>query len=243
MRKIFFFGLLGAGYVSSLFAVWDPAICFSNEELSVLEDVLYQDLKRNMCTYLHEESSHEKTSLLMDLIRMIQPELSVEIGVFLGSSILPILSVVKYLQNGTVAAVDAWSNAEAVKNLEYDDPQYSFWSQVCMETAYQTFVSKLKTLSLQNRCTIFRTTSETAAQFFETIDFIHFDGNDSEKGLLQDLRFYLPQVKSRGYILLSNYLTKTDGTVSENQWISELLDEYQRLSEIENGNVVLYRKP
>src|SRR5690348_4614810 len=101
--------------ISPLHSDWDPEYCFPDDDISVLDDFIFKNLKEDMVSCLKNSwCSKEKIQLLMDLVYMTKPEVCVEIGAFTGSSVLPVAATLKYLQHGTMIAIDAWSNAEAV---------------------------------------------------------------------------------------------------------------------------------
>jgi hypothetical protein len=230
-------------FVSPAFADWDPEYCFPDEDLSALDDLIFQNLKRDMVYSLKGSwCSEEKANLLMDLIYLAKPEVCVEVGVFSGSTVLPVATVLKYLQHGNLIAIDAWSNAEAIKNMEHDDPNRAWWSQVYMDGIYQMFITRLAERALTSYCRIFRNPSDVAAHFVDEIDFLHLDGDYCEKGSIQDVQLYLPKVKSGGYILLSNLFVMVKGKAPKMKSFSLLFDACEMICEIDKDNAILFRK-
>lgn len=240
MRKIWIILLS----VSFLYADWDPAYCLPDSDQSLLEDPIFQKLKWDMKQSLATSwCSAEKVDLIMDLIYLTQPELCVEIGTLTGSTALPILNALRYAQSGNLVAIDAWSNAVAIQNMAPDDPNRPWWSTINMTWAYQTFEQELETRSLFAFCNILRTTSENAVFFVgDNIDFLHLDGDYSEKGSLRDVELYLPKVKPGGYILLSNVFVMVNGKAPKMKSFSKLFEECEMLCEIDRDNAVLFRK-
>ncbi len=240
VMKIF---LLSSLWIFTLFGEWDPEYCFPDDDLGILEDVLYKNLKSDIIFFLKGSwCSVEKAELLMDLIYVTKPAVCVEIGAFSGSTVLPVAATLKYLQHGTVIAIDPWSNAIATQNMDFNDPNRPWWSTVNMDGIYAEFVSKLARWKVIENCTIFRSTSETAANFIQEIDFLHLDGDYSEKGSLKDVELYLPKVKPGGYILLSNLFLMVHNKAPKMKCFSELFDACEMISEIDKDNAVLFRK-
>lgn len=250
------------------YADWDPEWCLTNEDLGVSEEVdsfeedpesvieerrrealsaierpHFRSLKESTVRYLKGSwCSEEKTRLMMDLICLTKPKLCVEIGVFSGSSMVPIAATLDYLEEGIVVGVDAWSNAIAVRNMDYDDPNRPWWGWVDMESAHQTFFTRLWEHALYNYWDEIKASSEEAAQYFDEIDFLHLDGDYTEKGSLQDVRLYLPKVKRGGFILLSNVFVMVKGKAPKMKAFAELFDACEMICEVDRDNVVLFRK-
>ena len=243
-KKIAALLLLGFSLLASpMYADWDPEYCFPDEDLSSLDDLIFQNLKLDMVNYLKGSwCSEEKINLLMDLIYIAKPEVCVEIGVITGSSALPVAATLKYSQYGTLTAIDAWSNEEATKNMAYDDPNLHWWSQVDMDAAYQQFVYRLAEWGLAPYCDIIRDPSDVAADFIDEIDFLHLDGDYTENGSLLDVQLYLPKVKPGGYILLSNLFVMVNGKAPKMKSFSQLFDVCEMICEIDKDNAVLFRK-
>jgi len=112
-------------FPSILCAEWDPEQLpnISKQELNVLNNQKFNKLKNKVLKYTENSwCSSEKTKLIFELILLKHPKICVEIGTFSGSSALPILAGLKYLNKGSVYLIDPWSNQEAVKGLEPDDP-------------------------------------------------------------------------------------------------------------------------
>lgn len=163
-------------------------------------------------THLHRLSqfpgwcTETKANRLMDFIYEHKPKVCVEIGTFGGSTTFPLLWSVKYLNQGHVFAIDAWKNKQAIFGLNPQDSNYLWWKQLDLHQIKNRFLSELKQLHLQSRCTVIDTISSLAAASFQddSIDFLYLDGNFSEEGSLQDVVTYWPKVKKGGYIWLND---------------------------------------
>ena len=144
----------------------------------------------------------EKAERMMDLVYEVKPEICVEIGVFGGSSIYPTASALKFLNQGTVYAIDSWSNPDCLEGYTSDDPNYQWWSKADLEYVYLDFINMLDHFALNPYCVVMRMTGLNALNQFsdESIDILHIDGNHTEDVALRDAQMYLPKVKKGGYI-------------------------------------------
>lgn len=209
---------------------------------STLPDVEFQKLKTRVIKYLDNSwCSSKKAELLMDLIFAIRPKICVEVGVFSGSSVLPVAATLNYLKTGCIYAIDAWSNLDAVKYMSTSDPNYTWWSQVNMKEAKNKFTVLINQWHLRSCCYVIHATSEMAISQIPEIDFLHLDGNFCEEGALIDVGLFLPRVKPGGYVLLSNLFQVIDNKLTRMSSMWRLFDECEIIYELDN-NTALFRK-
>jgi hypothetical protein len=208
-----------------------------------VDDEAFRGLKKEVVKRLEGSwCSAEKAEKMMDLVRETRPKVCVEIGAYAGWTVLPVAATLKYLKEGRVYAIDAWSNHEAVKSIPAHNINYQWWSRLDMRFIKRQFESLLTEWNLWAYCWIIHDTSEEAVGQIPEIDFLHLDGNCSEEGSLLDTELYLPKVKSGGYILLSNLFFSLDGKHPKMATLWRLMDECEVVWEIEGSNVVLFRK-
>lgn len=208
-----------------------------------LQDANFQEIKGRVFKYVENSwCSIEKAELIMDLIFKNHPQICVEIGAFTGSSILPVAATLKYLGKGHLYAIDSWSNEEAVKGVNINDPNYAWWSRVDMLEIKNQFASLVNQWGLGFYCSVIHAPSEAAIHQIQEIDFLHLDGNMSEEGALLDLQLFFPKVKSGGYVLLSNAFLVVDGNLTRMASIWKLFDECELIVEIDSLNALLFRK-
>lgn len=198
-------------------------------------DNVFEYLKGSWC-------SQEKAKLIMELVISQQLATCVEVGTFSGSSALPMLVGLEYLKKGHAYLIDAWSTQEAVKGLDQDDPNAKWWSTLDMNAVKNQLLHMLGSWNLAPYCTVIHATSENAKSQLGSIDFLHLDGNFSASGAILDTDLYLPLVKSGGYILVSNTLLTAKQIPTKMKALWPLFDQCAIVSEIENGNVFLFRK-
>lgn len=214
---------------------------FIEEQKCYLPDGGFQELKGRVIKYLANSwCSAKKAEMIMDLVFAIRPQVCVEIGVFNGSSVLPIAATLRHLNAGRIYAIDSWSNTEAVKNIPATDPNFGWWSHVDMDKAKNKFTSLIKEWNLESFCSVIHATSELAVQRIPEIDFLHLDGNFCEENALKDVELFLPKVQSGGYILLSNLFQMVDNQYTKMSSMWRLFDECEIIYEIDNS--ALFRK-
>lgn len=246
LKKICIFLAILIFSASPIKAEWNPEYCFLDEDESVLNELnkpAYKTLKLRVEKYLENTwCSKEKVNLIMDVISVTKPQICVEVGAFTGSSVLPIACTLQYLGKGKVFAIDAWDNAEVVKYLDNDDPNRAWWSQVNMQQAYNTMQGRLGQWRLFQYCNVIRSPSSEAVKQVNNIDFLHLDGDYSEKGSLKDIELYLPKVKTGGYILFSNLFIMVKNKQPKLKAFCALFESCELVAEIENDNAVLFKK-
>jgi hypothetical protein len=231
-----------------LFADWNPEYLANDEGVIPNETAMcapnFLELKAKVSKFLvNSWCSQEKANLLMDLVLVTQPKVCVEIGACTGSSVLPVAATLKYLGKGQVFAIDAWSNAEAVKNWEDNDPNKPWWSKVDMKTLQKHFQNMVSTWNVASTCkTLCMPSDKAVSQVPNNIDFLHLDGDYSEKGSMQDIELYLPKVQSGGYILLSGLFTMVNNKQPKLKAFCTLFDSCDIVAEIERDNAVLFKK-
>lgn len=228
------------------FAGWDVADLedeFDASAISALQNQNYINLKNQVLKALDGSwCSKEKGIMLMDLTALVKPTLCVEIGAWTGSSVLPVAATLKYNNKGQIYAVDAWSNAEAVKYLETDDPNYPWWSTVNMDNVQNLCKQMIKQWALDKYCIAIQQPSASIAGKFNNIDILNIDGNFTEKGTLEDVANYLPRVRAGGYIILSNFFIMLKGKQAKAKAFSKLLEQCELVADVDNSNTIVFRK-
>lgn len=217
--------------------------CIKKDKVALTQEASFVALKSTVTTFLNGSwCSSDKATLIMDLILTEKLYTCVEIGVFTGSTLLPMAATLKHLNQGMSYGIDPWSNDEAVRNLSATDPNRSWWQQVNMDQIGQLCFHMLNRWQLTSRCTLIKKTSEQAVNDVPTIDFLHLDGNYSRASSLQDAKLYLPKVRQSGYILISNLYMSVDNTHPKTDSFYYLLDTCDVVCEVDQGNTILLQK-
>lgn len=219
--------------IVGLFIAWTVCLCADDE---------IERLKRRikiMAPNAMGWCSEEKSAVLLDLVLAVKPKVVVEIGVFGGSSFLPMAAGIKYLKSGVIYAVDPWSNSECTKYLDpiEDKEHVDWWRSVRLLDIYASFLDRLLLYDYETCSVILKKSSEQAVLDIGMIDILHIDGHRSEEVTSLDVRLYLPKVVSGGYICLGDTLS-----FYKQKAIEMLLRECDAVKVIDNGNCILFRK-
>lgn len=180
-----------------------------------------------------------KAVAMAELIVENKPLVSVEIGVFGGSSLMASALAHNHTKIGHVFGIDPWSASEATKGMQ-DPVNVKWWGSVNFEAIYRGCLAALLDHELTHCCTLFRTTNERAIGLFDAIDILHIDGNHTEESSVLDVFLYLPKVRSGGHV----WFDDVDWTEGENPTTRRALgfvgEKCERVLEI--GNCALFRK-
>ena len=231
------------------YAEWEPDYLISRglisgERRKDLESKSYKVMKDYMLYYSKGGGcSPKKVELLMDLIVLERPTTCVEIGVYEGYTLIPIVAALMYLHQGSmVYAIDPWSNEEAVRWLTKESADRSLWASVNFDAIYRAFLQKLEDIYGNAYCRVLRYTSEAAAERIGSIDFLHLDGNLGAEGAIAEVALYLPKVRKGGYILMSNILHTIGEEHPRLKAFSMVLGDCQIVCGVDSSNSVLLRK-
>jgi hypothetical protein len=222
--------------------LWIRIAIFLTCSLSLFADDQIEKLTRRvkiMAPHAVGWCSEEKCVTLLNLILETKPKTVVEIGVFGGSSFLPMACGIKHLKSGVIYAVDPWNNAECIKYLDpvEDKEHLDWWRTVRLLDVYASFLDKLLLFDCEDCTIILKKSSEEAASDIAFIDVLHIDGHRSEEITALDVKLYLPKVVSGGYICLGDTLS-----YYKQKAIEMLLKECQVVKVIDNGNCILFKK-
>jgi predicted O-methyltransferase YrrM len=141
----------------------------------------------------------EKGKFLGSWIVERRPKLIVEVGVWEGGSLIPMLLALRETGQGRAIAIDAW-DPEASKAGEIP-ANAKWWGTVDHEQALITFRSRLVKHELTN-CEIWRKKSDDCTPP-PGIDLFHLDGNHTEQAF-RDARRFLPALSPDGIAVLDD---------------------------------------
>jgi predicted O-methyltransferase YrrM len=227
MKKIIF----------TLFLFCSRMTCLPAQEKSV------EALKEQVCEILPTLvgwCSQEKALNFIDLVLEVKPKVCVEIGVFGGASVLPVASALKYLGDGVIYAIDAWDKSECIKYFDpiIDIAHLEWWNKVDLDRIFILYLNMINRCKLFDRCITIKMTAEKAAdEIDDIIDILYIDGNHSELTSTEDVRLYLPKVRSGGYIWMDD--TTWTGTQKAVQMLHEACDPIKC---VDDGNCMLFKK-
>lgn len=150
---------------------------------------------------LHGWCTKYKASILMDLITITRPEVVVEIGVFGGSSLVPMAFALKENNRGKIYGIDPWSSQASAEGMT--GANYDWWSSIDHLEILNSLRAKIQEYDLNNYIELIQATSE-AAPSISNIDLIHIDGNHSEEASMYDVQKWVPLVKKGGFIVFDD---------------------------------------
>jgi glycosyltransferase involved in cell wall biosynthesis len=154
--------------------------------------------------------SLSKACLIAELIRRYGLQVTVDIGVYRGRSLVPQALAHRRFTGGVAYGVDPWSASEA---QEFDNPRLKekidqWANKTDFQAIYEEVTTLVNTLQIERHCTLLRRTSAAALSFFQengvSFDLIHIDGNHDTEIVVNDVRSYLPRLKPRGFIILDD---------------------------------------
>lgn len=156
--------------------------------------------------------SWRKAQTLAAIVISTQPEISVEIGVWYGKSLLPVALAHQHIGKGGVIAIDPWM-AEASIEGQVNPADKEWWNrQQIHQVAFDAFKTKVYELGLQSVVRIER----KASNDFEPpagIGLLSVDGNHGEQAI-RDVERYAPKVKKGGF-LVADDIEWTGGAVGK----------------------------
>lgn len=143
--------------------------------------------------------SKEKASHLYSLIREHKPKLSIEIGAFSGSSLIPIGIGHKDNNSGVVLGIDTWSAAAAIKGHN-DQANDEWWKKINFPSIYAECNNAIDHFQLNDYCGTVRLDSVVFGGLLlnASVGFIHQDGNHSEEVTCEEVNLYYEKLETGG---------------------------------------------
>lgn len=130
-------------------------------------------------------------------------QLCLEIGVYGGSSLIPMAQAV----SGYVIGIDPWSNEEAIKSMPPDDvANREWWIKVDLDLIKKKFLEDLDKYNVRNKVIVVESSSDKARHIVgkESIDVLHIDGNHTEIESCRDVELWCPKIKKGGYLFFDD---------------------------------------
>jgi hypothetical protein len=174
--------------------------------------------------------SELKANTLAAIVLASRPEISVEIGVWYGRSLLPVALAHQSVGKGKVYAVDPWYAGCSVAG-QVNPEDAAWWKrQDIHETALAAFLLKVESNGLKDFVSVHRMHSDEFDPP-EGIGNLHIDGNHGEQAI-KDFQKYAPKVKVGGFLTVDD-INWTGGSVLKG---TEMLPEmgFEELYKIQN---------
>jgi Methyltransferase domain len=129
----------------------------------------------------------DKAITLSAIVLAFRPELSVEIGVYGGSSFLPIALAHMQIGKGKAIGIDPWSAEIAAREQKGDDHK-NWWIRQDMNKVHNDFMARIAQHKLQPFTEIIRKESQHVEPP-EKIGLLHVDGSHVEMAISDMMRF------------------------------------------------------
>jgi predicted O-methyltransferase YrrM len=217
-------------------AIWIFNILFSTsfcaDTMSPLKKV---DLEKDpikqtafsMMDQLEGWCSHEKASILIDLIFQTHTQIIVEIGVFGGKSLIPMAYALKVQGSGRIFGIDPWDHRESAHGLT-DEIHRNWWGNLDHGPILDTLRDKIDAFELKEQIQLIQNSS-AGAEPIEEIDLLHIDGNHAEEHSFYDVLKWGPLVKKRGWIVFDDIGWEDNGADASAcavQWLNDHCIKY-----------------
>lgn len=142
----------------------------------------------------------EKAERLHNLIVSSNSQLTVELGVFSGRSLIAMAMGHKLKGSGMVIGVDAWAKQAALEGTN-DKANDDWWAAQDLRKIHQDCIKDIFKNEVDDYCSVLKMTSQTFGLLLNdnTIDVIHADSNHSEEVTTREVELFFPKLKSGGY--------------------------------------------
>jgi predicted O-methyltransferase YrrM len=144
--------------------------------------------------------SVEKAQTLASIVVGLRPRTVLEIGVWMGGSLMPMLLALKFNKRGEAIAIDPWSSEASVVGQTPENAKW--WGEVDHEAAYRAFLGRLATWGVHDICAVHRMRSDESP-LPPAIDLLHVDGNHAEQ-VLRDVNRFVPFVAVGGIVIIDD---------------------------------------
>jgi cephalosporin hydroxylase len=142
----------------------------------------------------------EKADRLYDLVLNSDSKLTVELGVFMGRSLIVMAQAHKAKQSGVIIGVDAWSKQAALEGTN-EKANDEWWGKLDYRQTHESVSKDIFKHEVEEYCSILKMTSETFGLMIadNTIDVLHADSNHSEEVTTREIELFYPKLKSGGF--------------------------------------------
>lgn len=146
-----------------------------------------------------------KAAALVKVIRETKPALSVELGIFGGSSLIPQALALKLNGTGVIHGIDPWERGAVLEDMA-EEANKQWWGKVDLEDIYKHAAHFVQHLEVSSIVTLIRARAESVAHRYAeaSIDLLHIDGNHAEEPAYRDAVLWFPKVKTDGYIFFDD---------------------------------------
>lgn len=187
--------------------------------------------------------SLEKANHLAETILSEKPLICVELGVYGGSSFVPIALAVQENNNGGIAyGIDPWTTRDCLEGM-VEPANKQWWGNLNIEAIYQGCQRAIGELGLNECCHLIRAKSEDAASRFVdgSIGLLHIDGNHSEEISHRDSVLWLPKMLSVSTIYVDDFRWFENGVFTTQKAIEHIKSNgFEEVGQV-NDCLILHR--
>lgn len=177
----------------------------------------------------------DKAKYLYELIEEHEPEVILEIGVFMGKSFLPMAMAAKQY-GGKAIGIEPFSLAPTQEGVNPKDND-KWWAQVDYKDMERRIDGGIIRYKLENTVTIIKKTSKEAlAEMPAEIGLIHQDSNHSEAVSYWETQNYAPLLAEGGFYVLDDIDWAVDGKLTNEKSITLLDKLFKRVHWVDEGN-------
>lgn len=161
----------------------------------------------------------EKAQRLTAMVLALKPELSVEIGVYGGRSLLALAFGHKANAYGAVLGIDPFTNEAACEG--YAGENLKSWQAVPFDTIYKGLTETLRREGVQNVVLLVREKSDNVTPPAK-IDLLHLDGQHTDQAS-RDVGRFAPNVRVGGLCVVDDTGWTNDGDAPVQRAVELLL--------------------
>lgn len=161
-------------------------------------------------TALQGWCSTQKAVLLYSLVREHRPQVTVEIGIYGGQSIVPMAVAARDNRQGHIVGIETWTSTEA-KQYRTNIVNDFWWMTVDFKSLKRDFHAFLAAQDLDYLVKVIEARSDRAHYVLDSIDMLHIDGGHSTFGAAQDIINYVAKVKRGGIVVFDDINWRSTG--------------------------------
>lgn len=150
--------------------------------------------------------SKEKGIRLQGMIKDIDAQKIVEVGVYGGASLIPMAQACRDKGSGVVHGIDPWQKDASTEGFSADDPNHKWWGNLDHSWVYGLYERDLQRYRVTDWVKTHIAYGDDVVSEFadESIDILHIDGNHSELCSTRDVQNWYPKVRKGGYIVFDD---------------------------------------
>lgn len=145
--------------------------------------------------------SPEKALTLAALVVGLRPAVTIEIGIYGGSSFIPLALAHKAVNRGVAIGIEPWDNSIAIQ-AQTENESREWWANQPMTVLRDKFLAELKALELEPFTQVQEVRSDHAP-VPNAIGLLHVDGGHDDTAV-RDVSRFAPRIELGGYCVLDD---------------------------------------